>query len=305
MSDRTYVEKPIPSDAPGRLIAQYLRLLRRLAGSPSYRKLAPIAGVTQNALSQLANGQRIIIRESMETYVDAVTRYARKQSIDLALAMRGYAEQFQVDPDGDIRSQARAVHARNVAMIMNRPPQTGEAARTDLRIPGPPPPDALSEVDTVDDLVGVLNDMIMLQLGWDVSARSWDAHRVGVPPYLLTQEARDALTRRRALSDVVFARILQACGAGDFTEQDQVFVPHHAAWTVARQRTMAADEQINEPVLGDAGGGPVERNRWRVWLRRLWSRRPHRPAPVAAGRAPAQRSAEHDSGELMNTSEPT
>ncbi|MEU0557449.1 hypothetical protein [Dactylosporangium sp. NPDC006015] len=324
-------EKPIPEDAPGRLIAEYLRLVRRLVGGPAYRTLATLAFVKQNALSQHASGQRVIQWDSMRLYVEAVQRYADQHAIDLQAAMRQHAEEVGVDPDSDILTQARVVYDRNVAQhaaktAARRVPsaELASVGQTDERsvlvdevvvasIPGPTPPETLFSANTLHEIVGALNDQI-IQLGWDLSARTWDVHRVGVPPYLLDREALDALTGRVALTDRVFALILHACGAGTFDEQ--TFHPHDKEWTLGWQRATSNPEPQQEQPLEDAGAAgipmtevvdPDRKQGWwavvRSWPRwRLtrwqWRRRVDAAAAAQPNRvplAPAQRPGGHDS----------
>ncbi len=326
-------EKPIPADAPGRLIAEYLRRLRRLAGGPAYRKLAPLAHLTQNALSQQASGKYVIQWESMRRYVEAVVVYAQHRHIDLHAAMRAHAEEFAVDPDDELLTQARTVYERNVAEQARKglptPPPLGvpgaqqpepddaepdEGIDEPQPVPGPNPPETLVDAATLQDLVGVMNDQI-LQLGWDLSARTWDVHRVGVPPYLLEREALDTLTGRVRLTDRVFALILHACGAGVFDEQ--TFHPHHKEWTLAWQRATSDVRERDDPPAGDGDGDAgiamteavdpdraanfwvrlVSWPRWRL-TRQQWRR--HVTGTAAQpGQAPPslpnQRTADHDS----------
>ncbi|MEV4139664.1 hypothetical protein AB0J72_46820 [Dactylosporangium sp. NPDC049742] len=315
-------EKEIPQDAAGKLIAEYLRLLRRAVGSPSYRKLEQIAGVKQNALSQHASGVRVILPESVKLYVATVLRYASQHGIDLAAEMRPHAAAFEVDPDDDILTQALAIRERNYELTRKRTaprsdsagdtaddpatPDRSRAAAPDASIPGPAVPEAVANAKSLPEVVSALNDLIMT-LGWNLSARTWDVHRVGVPTYLMEREALDSLTGRLPLTDRVYAQILHACGAGVF--EDQTFHPHHKAWTLAWQRATAVQEQAEEPAADAEAGIPMteevkpERGtRWLArlralaswrWMRRRWER-PDGVDSMTRPPAPAQRADTHD-----------
>jgi hypothetical protein len=282
MTGPTGREKPIPDTAHGKEIGEYLRALRREAGAPTYRELAAIAKVEHHTLSQTANGQRICGAAAVKQYVDAVRQYGDRHGIDLAAAMRPYAPRFQVDPDTDVLDQALAVRARLEARRRSRTTRPAEAPVREPPAPDPPTvPSSLAKANALDELVDSMLEMIEAK-GWDVRSPRRTNH-VAVPEYLLGVEAQRVLTGRRWLTATVYARILEACGAGYM--HGDTFVPYRQDWAAAWHRVAPADLLFVEPpadqghhpagqvpaiaVPGPTGRDPILPRSWLLW-RRPW-----------------------------------
>jgi hypothetical protein len=256
MTGSTSREKPIPDDAHGRDIGEYLRALRQAAGSPTYRELASIAKVEHHTLSQTANGQRICGAAAIKQYVDAVRQYADRQGVDLTAAMRPSAGRFQVDPDVDVLDQALAVRTRLESRRRSRATRAADPPVPEQRVPDPPKvPASLSRANALDELLVALREMIA-DRGWDLTASRVANHHRPVPEYLLGREAQRVLTGRRWLNATVYARILEACGAGYM--HGDTFVPYQPDWAAAWHRVRPADFLfVDPPASQTRRAGPV------------------------------------------------
>jgi hypothetical protein len=256
MTGPTGREKPIPDNAHGKEIGEYLRALRRAAGSPTYRELASIAKVEHHTLSQTANGRRICGAAAVKQYVDAVRQYGDQHDVDLMAAMRPLAGRFQVDPDADILDQALAVRARLESRRRSRAVRPADPPAPERRVPDPPKvPPSLSKANALDELTEALREMIEAE-GWNVTGPSSPNHHAPVPGYLLGAEAQRVLTGRRWLTATVFARILEACGAGYMHEGS--FVPYQQDWAAAWHRIAPDGFRFVDPPSGqDRRAGPV------------------------------------------------
>ena len=260
-------ERPIPDSAVCKPIAEYLRLLRYLAGNPSYRTLEPIAGVKHNALSQLANGRRLIGADSVRLYVSTIVRYATQHGIDLHAKLRGYANEnpdfastYKIDLDHPLIDQALGIHARTIGRrkfdaveaLTDRSPVTeenlldrrllerinagrGQPSRADHDANAGPSatPRSLGEVETMDELIGVIRELIQRH-GWNTTVPRHGETAVEAPAYLYSEEAQDTIARGAPMTSRVYGRILEACGAG-VIDGDQ-FHPIDPAWAAAWER---------------------------------------------------------------------
>jgi hypothetical protein len=270
-------ETVIPDDAPAKELAEYLRTLRRVLGSPSYRELGLLVYTAHNALSQTADG-RFVGWASIVRYVDALRKYARREGkpdvvTDVVVAnLRRLHERTSASRRREPSKTVAARRNRRVAELWaeHEHVQAAHSLRRQRQLPGGwPTPEVsdrlrLNPVDSVADLLAQL-DTLVNESGVDVGRLRWGYHGAGRNSLVtLYRDGRPAgaspewemLTGRRPATIELVLNVVALCGgtAGD-----------RYAWESVWQRVTTVPAR---PAPADLTATPV-RHRQRQRHRRL------------------------------------
>jgi len=273
-------EAPIPATAPAKALAEYLRSLRRRAGSPGYRDLGRLVYARHNALSQTADG-RYVGWARVQKYVDALNAYRRAG---------GHPDVVTADDVAELRvlhrqladATRRAARARRSGRQVGRLQRMWAdhpdlAAVRAMRAPTGAPQDdpalwdRLHRAGSLGDLVGCLNDLVRRAETGPPSS-SW--FHAG------DRAAWDMLTGRTHPDLELVLRVVRDCGG---TDRDCLL--WESAWHRIVDGTPTLPRRVpvhREPpdVLGRIGAGttpaqspPGREGRIATRLRRLMPQR--------------------------------